>query len=290
MTAPRLAGKPASTPTRVRGLFVTGTDTGAGKTLVSAAIVRALVTRGVRVGVYKPAETGCRTRDGATAATLVGEDGELLAAAAGQPPPSYGGAEVSSYLLRQPAAPLVAAETEGTRIDPARMVADFERIAASSDFVVVEGAGGLLVPIAEGFTYRELARELGLPLLCVVASRLGCINHAMLTIEAIEAAGLELRGYVVNQSSGDASSALAANSNRRTIARFSDRDSTRDLGLFPFVPEADRGDFDALARLAEASIDINAIGGSVSSPSLKNPLPSSGTDLRVDLFVCATSK
>ncbi len=258
MTAAReLTEKPAA----ARGIFITGTDTSAGKTLVAAAVVRALVLRGVRVGVYKPAETGCRPRDGA--ADLVGEDGELLAAAARHESPGRGGAAVSSYLLRQPAAPLVAAESEGLRIDSAQLIAGFERAAANADFVVVEGAGGLLVPITEGFTYRELARRLELPLLCVIASRLGCINHALLTLEAIDAAGLPLLGYVINQLADDDSSAPTARSNRDTIARFTTVQSARDLGLFTFVAESERSDLDALAGHAEACLDLDAIAGLV---------------------------
>lgn len=268
MATLRLARKPARTPTALGGLFVTGTDTGAGKTLVSAAIVRAMVLRGYRVGVYKPAETGCRPRSDSSEAgpDLVGEDGELLAAAAGHAGPGLGSSEVSSYLLRRPAAPLVAAQAEGVRIDPARLVADFRRIASDSDFVLVEGAGGLLVPIADGFTYRELALQLGLPVLCVVGSRLGCINHALLTFEAITAAHLAAFGYVVNQLACDAAAGAAARSNRRTIARFTPRGTLPDLGLFPFVAEPQRGDFDALAAIAEACLDVDAIAALVPGP------------------------
>lgn len=286
MNIERLARKPALTPPRLAGLFVTGTDTSVGKTLVATAIVRALVRRGIRVGVYKPVETGCRPGTGG--ASVVGEDGRLLAAAAASPvfkaptaaPPVSleavvsapaplviagsrkhrpGSCRVSSYLLRQAAAPMVAAEAEGVRIDPDRLLADFDSVAADSDFVVVEGAGGLLVPIAEDFTYRELASELGLPLLCVVASRLGCINHALLTFDAADAAELPLVGYVINQIGQDEAAAREARSNRAAIARFAVRQSLRDLGLFPFVPAAERGDFDALASMAEAHLDLDAI-------------------------------
>jgi len=194
--------------------LITGTDTGAGKTLVGCALVAALRARGLRVSVYKPVETGCAE----VAGQLVGEDCVRLAGAAGD----VGRApEVASYRFALPAAPLVAAEAAGNTIDPQRLVADFARLLdGGTNVVIVEGAGGLMVPIADGFTYLDLARRLDLPILCVVGSRLGCINHALLTLRAIETAGLRSAGYVVNCMDPGEQALAAARSNRATIARF----------------------------------------------------------------------
>lgn len=227
----------------IRGVFVTGTDTGVGKTEVSCAIARALTARGLVVDVYKPAETGCATRDG----VLVGEDCQRLAAAAGgrQSP-----AEVASYLFELPAAPLVAAEAEGRTIDRARLREDYEHIAAESDFVLVEGAGGLLVPIDEGLTYAELADNFALPVLLVVGSRLGCINHALLTLEVLHARRIPVAGFVVNcMTDGDAA-AEEARMHERTIARFSD---VASLGVFAFLPKG------ASAAEAATKLDLDAL-------------------------------
>jgi dethiobiotin synthetase len=225
---------------------VTGTDTGVGKTVVSCAVTAALSARGLRVGVYKPAETGCLRRNGA----LVGEDCERLAAAADnrQTP-----AEVTSALFELPAAPLVSAEAEGRRIERARLREDFARIAADCDFVLVEGAGGLLVPIAENFTYAELAADLALPVLCVVGSRLGCINHALLTLEVLRMRAVPIAGFVVNCLQAGDHAAAEARMHAGTIGRFTD---TTALGVLPFTPDTAAA---ALATAADRHLTLDAL-------------------------------
>ncbi|MEE2665117.1 MAG: dethiobiotin synthase [Myxococcota bacterium] len=233
-----------------RGLFVTGTDTGVGKTLVSCAVLRALRRRGRLVGVYKPVETGCPSD---AEGRRYGEDCRRLLAAAdtGQPESS-----VASALYPIPAAPLVSAEAEHASIDPDLLVRDFEKLAADYDSVLVEGAGGLLVPIAPAFTYADLAERLGLPVLVVVGSRLGCLNHALLTLAELERRGLRVAGYVLNALEGgesrpDAPHALATH--RDTLSRFC---AAADLGQMPFVAPAARDDFDALAAAAESQLEL----------------------------------
>jgi len=230
-----------------RCTLVTGTDTGSGKTLVSCAVVAALRARGLDVGVYKPIETGCtRARHG-----LQGSDVDALVTAAGN---TQRRETAASYLYEMPAAPLVAAETVGERIDPLRLAADFERLAQQHDTVIVEGAGGLLVPIADGYTYLDFARQLRLPVLCVVGSRLGCVNHALLTLRVLEQTAIYVLGYAVNTLAPERPGHVSADANRRTIARFA---SHRDLGVFPYIEEAVRTDYDALGRIAEETLDID---------------------------------
>lgn len=230
-----------------RGIFLTGTDTGAGKTLVSCAILAALRRRGLRVAACKPVETGCRlSPDG----ERVGEDCERLAAAAGG---AQSARDVAAYLLAEPAAPLVAAEAEGVVLDRAALLDHFARIADGADFVLVESAGGLMVPVADGYTTRDFAREIGLPAVCVVASRLGCINHALLTIEVMRSSSIPVAGYVVNEIATDGQYGLALATNREVLRRFA---GERDLGAMPFVDPASRG---GLADLAEKNLDLDAL-------------------------------
>lgn len=247
------------------GIFVTGTDTGAGKTLVSCAILSALRRRGHRVAAFKPVETGCRAVDGAEnfatergsvaspGRALVGEDCQRLSAASGgrQAP-----GDIAACLFAEPAAPLVAAEAEGRRIDPARLRARFDEIASGADFVLVESAGGLMVPVADGYTTRDLARELALPTVVVVASRLGCINHALLTLEVLRSSGIPVAGFVMNECERDRAHALALATNREQIGRFTD---AADLGVMPLVEASRTEDLDHLADLAEASLELDAV-------------------------------
>ena len=168
----------------MRGCFVTGTDTGVGKTVVAAAIVASLRGRGVAVSARKPVLTGLEASDPGVAL-----DHELLELAGG------GRAEEIAPLRFGPAvSPHLAAELVGGEIDVAAVLADLRAAPAP---VVVEGIGGLLVPIAEGWDVRALARELGLGVVIVARAALGTINHTLLTIEAARAGGLDLRAVVL---------------------------------------------------------------------------------------------
>lgn len=229
----------------MRGVFVTGTDTGAGKTLVSCAILAALRRRGMRVAAYKPVETGCRSDGG----RLVGEDCERLAAATGQ-----NVVDLAAYLFAEPAAPLVAARAEGRSIQRNVLLERFHAIARGIDFVLVESAGGLMVPVTEDSTTRDLARELGLPVLVVVASRLGCINHALLTIETLRGSGIGISGFVMNDPGIEADYVLARRTNHDVLRRFA---GVPDLGAMPYVEPARRGDLGHLASTAEESLAID---------------------------------
>ena len=201
MTLPALQLSPGG---RRPGLFVTGTDTGVGKTVIAAAIALALRRRGVRVGVCKVAATGCqRRREG-----LVSEDAEYLAHWADSRQPLD---VICPQRWAEPLAPAVAAERSGRPLDWAAIRASLDVIGADSDVTVVEGVGGVLVPMDDGHTVLDLMRALMLPAVVVARAGLGTINHTLLTVGALRAAGVPVAGVVVNRYPPDADVATETN-------------------------------------------------------------------------------
>jgi dethiobiotin synthetase len=196
----RARSEPQASEVHRTGVFVTGTDTGVGKTVVACALSRALRARGEDVGVMKPIETGVPPAGPA--------DAIALREAAGADDPLE---LVCPQRFALPAAPTVAAAAEGRRVELAPVREAFAKLAARHAFLVVEGAGGLLAPAAEGMAMADLARELGLPLLVVARASLGTINHTRLTLEAAAARGLELAGVVISHGSAPLPAADLAN-------------------------------------------------------------------------------
>jgi len=174
-----------------RGLLVTGTDTGVGKTLVGASLALALRRRGFTVGALKAAESGCTEVDG----ELYAEDAVFWKKSLELTEPLE---KICPYRLVSPLAPAVAAMLEGITIDPKKITRAFRHLADRYDLVFLEGAGGLLVPLAGDLLIADLASGLSLPVLVVVASRLGAVNHTLLTLECLKARGLACAGVVVN--------------------------------------------------------------------------------------------
>jgi dethiobiotin synthetase len=210
----------ASFPT---GYFVTGTDTGVGKTLVTLGLMRRLQERGRRVLAMKPVASGCRQ----TVQGLRNADA-LLLQSQGSQPLEY--REVNPYAFEPAIAPHLAAAEAGVRIELGVIRTGFERLAARTDQVCVEGVGGWLVPLNEAQTTADMAVEIGLGVILVVAIRLGCLNHALLTTQAIAATGLRLAGWVANQPSPDC---------ERTgdlIDALRSRLAAPLLGTVPFLP------------------------------------------------------
>jgi len=172
--------------------FVTGTDTNVGKTLVSAALIHSLARNGLKVAGMKPVAAGAELRDG----QLWNEDVALLSGEANVTLPIH---LIAPYLFKEAAAPHVAAALEDQQINPDTIFTAFEQIRAQTEAVIVEGVGGFCVPLTPQIDLADIAARLQLDVILVVGLRLGCLNHAFLTAEAIAARGLRLAGWVVNQ-------------------------------------------------------------------------------------------
>jgi dethiobiotin synthetase len=176
----------------MQGIFVTGTDTGCGKTEISLGLVLALQQRGLSVQTMKPVASGCERR----AEGLRSGDAVRLGAQASREMPYE---LVNPYAFQSPVAPHIAAGQEGTDIDRLVIHERAELLGAGADLLVVEGVGGWRVPLGPSLFVSDLPRELGLPVLMVVGMRLGCINHSLLTAEGVQGTGNRLAGWVANQ-------------------------------------------------------------------------------------------
>lgn len=168
--------------------LITGTDTGVGKTLVSCALLHALAAQGKRAVGFKPVAAGCDESDHNEDALQLRAASNVLV--------SYG--QVNPYCFVHPVAPHIAARNSGVRIELSRILTTYRELAGQADEVVVEGAGGFMVPLNEKKDSADLAVELGLPVIVVVGMRLGCLNHALLTMRVIADYQLECAGWVAN--------------------------------------------------------------------------------------------
>ena len=176
-----------------RGFFITGTDTGIGKTLVAEGLIRAIKAKGLSVCPLKPAESGCSIKRG----ELFPPDATTLLRTSGVDETLD---TVNPYRLRNPLAPSVAAEMEGVKIEKKKIISLHKRLSKKYDITIVEGAGGIMVPLYKQYLFLDLAEDLGLPLLIVARPGLGTINHTLLTIEAARSRGLDIAGVIINYS------------------------------------------------------------------------------------------
>jgi dethiobiotin synthetase len=214
LTSSAQALLPARRNTAVGGLFVTGTGTGVGKTVLSAALLAAMAAAGKPVNAHKPVVTGVDDQPGEWP-----PDHELLARVAGMSPE-----EVAPLRYGPAVSPHLAAKLAGERVDPEQIASAAGNALRSADargaVLIVEGVGGLLVPLTESFTVRDLAARLNLPLLIAAAPGLGTINHTLLTLGAARAAGLDVRAVVLTP--WPEQPTAIEESNRTTITRLGD--------------------------------------------------------------------
>lgn len=173
------------------GVFITGTDTGVGKTLIAGALIRVFSSFGPRTGGMKPVETGCSRQGDA----LIPEDGMFLKTIARMEEPIT---QIVPYTFEPPVSPMTAAEMSGGSIDPLRIKREFYELKRRYDFMVVEGAGGLLAPMGQDYFSLDIPRDLGLPLIVVARPGLGTINHTLLTVRYAISNGLTVAGVIIN--------------------------------------------------------------------------------------------
>jgi len=211
----------------LRGIFVTGTDTGVGKSIVAAVIARLAASAGLKTGVMKPVASGCILRDG----VRISEDAELLTHGAGKTSLLP---EVTPYLLIAPLAPSVAAAKEGVRIDLEKIATAYAILASANDFMVVEGVGGLMVPLAGGLLVADLIRRLDLPVIVVARPGLGTVNHTLLTCLAARQMGITVIGVIISGFPDEPDEASA--SAPHLIGSLS---GAPLLGIFPRIDAAD---------------------------------------------------
>ncbi len=217
---------------RPRGLFITGTDTGVGKTAVACALTAWCRRAGVDVGVMKPVATGGRRLSQGGRARWVSDDARRLAHAAGSEDPW---ALVNPICFEEPLAPWTAAMRQRTRVRLEAAIGAFRRLADRHEYLIVEGIGGLLVPLTARASVAELAARLGLPLLLVTRPGLGTLNHTRLSLEQIRRSGLACQGIVINHTRPAPrrpAERLAERTNRSLLGRFAPV-----RGELPFRPD-----------------------------------------------------
>ena len=210
-----------------KGLFITGTDTGVGKTYVAAGLATALRRHGVDVGVMKPAETGCSMYSG----RLIPKDAIRLIKASGVRDSL---AFVNPYRFRRPLAPVAAAEWERKNVNMGKIINAYHVLLARHDFMIVEGAGGIMVPLSQDATYLDLANAIDIPVLIVARPGLGTINHTLLTISALRRREVPIAGIVINYAK-DWKKRLAERTSPQLIEKIS---QVRILGNVPYGSKA----------------------------------------------------
>ncbi len=228
-----------------KGFFITGTDTGVGKTLIAGALIRTIRVLGKKVCGMKPVESGCGRRG----EVLIPFDGMFLKQVSHADEPL---ALITPCCLESPLAPLAAAEVDTRDIDIAAIGSAFRKLSARYETLVVEGIGGLMVPIAADYYALDLAGEIGLPLIVVARPGLGTINHIMLTVDCALKAGLTVAGVIINYGQPPENS-LAEQTNPGLLSQIS---PVPLIGIFPHLKSTEE---DEMAKAAVRNLDMELI-------------------------------
>jgi dethiobiotin synthetase len=232
--------------------FITGTDTEIGKTLVSSALLHCFVQRGLKSIGMKPVASGATLQNG----VWCNEDVLALNAASNVQAPAQ---LINPYLFKQFIAPHIAAKIENQPIKLATILTSYQQLTTHAETIIVEGVGGFCVPFNAQEDSADLAQQLNLPVILVVGMRLGCINHALLTVEAIAARGLTLAGWVANSAQGEMNY-LAEN-----VATLRDRISAPLLGCIPWL---EKPTAEAAAKYLDLSVLLDGVAARPKSPCL----------------------
>jgi dethiobiotin synthetase len=234
----------------IPGLLITGTDTGIGKTLIAGAIAANLRKHGLRVGVLKPAASGCvKRREG-----LVSEDAEFLAHCADTPHPLD---IIAPQRFAEPLAPAIAAQRLNVSLDWDAIQRSLGMIARDSDVLIVEGVGGIMVPMDAKYTMLDVAQWLKLPAVVVARPNLGTINHTLLTVNALRGAKVKVPGVVVNRYPAE-SAGVAEETNPRAIEKWG---KVPVLAIVPDVKEPIGLRIPADIEAAVATVDWRGLAG-----------------------------
>jgi dethiobiotin synthetase len=242
------------------GIFITGTDTDVGKTVIAAGLALVLRDRGLKVGVMKPVATGCYGRD----ERLVSQDAAFLMEAAQNERPPL----TSPARFRNPLAPNVAAMLEKKEVDVQGILKSYRQLQKHYDFMIVEGIGGLMVPLKKDYYVANLIRDMGLPIVIVAYAGLGAINHTLLTVDAAMIRGLEVRGIIFNRVSVTNYS-MAELTNPKVI---NDLSGIPVLGSLPDVEglNMDSCQFGRLKEVFQERIQVDKILAGMTGAASKN--------------------
>ena len=228
-----------------RGFFIAGTDTGVGKTIMAGAMIKALSFLGHRVGAMKPVESGCGREGG----LLVPFDGMFLKQTAHMDEPVT---LVTPCCFESPLAPLAASELDKKEVDIPEIRRAFKGLSAKYRAIILEGIGGLMVPVKKDYYVVDMAKEFGLPLLLVARPGLGTVNHTMLSIRCALDEGLEVAGVVINYSKPPQES-LAEKTNPKLLAQIC---PVPIIGIFPYLSSLDE---DSIAMAAIKNLDLELL-------------------------------
>ena len=229
----------------MKGFFITGTDTGVGKTIIAGAMIKILCFLGFKTSGMKPVESGCVREDG----VLIPSDGMYLRQIAQMQEPVT---EVTPCCFESPLAPLPASELENAYVSVTKIMKAYYSLHANYNAVIVEGVGGLMVPLKKDYFVVDLAREIGLPLIVVAKPGLGSINHTMLTVNYALKEGLIVAGIIINYSHPPENS-LAEETNPRLLKQIC------PVPLISIFPHLKNMDDDILARTALKNLDLEVI-------------------------------
>jgi len=226
-----------------KGFFIAGTDTGVGKTVVAAGLASCYRQLGMRVGIMKPIESGCKRLENG----LHPQDALFLKKMSSSPDALD---QIVPYRLELPVTPSVAAEIEGIEIDLEEVKRIYQQLAGTYDLMLVEGVGGLLAPLYKCFTSVDLVRLLGIPMIVVARNTLGTINHTLLTVEHARQHGLTLVGIIINNCDPDPD--VSSETNPEVIKQLS---GLPLLGIIPYLPPPTRDDAALLAEVMGEHVD-----------------------------------